>query len=46
MNDKHETEPLMKATLCAVAAALAAALAPAAGAAEIKVIASKAVREP
>ena len=36
----------MKATLCAVAAALAAALAPAAGAAEIKVIASNAVREP
>ena len=36
----------MKATLHAVAAALAAALAPAAGAAEIKVIASNAVREP
>jgi molybdate transport system substrate-binding protein len=46
MNDKHETEPLMKATFYAVAAALAAALAPAAGAAEIKVIASNAVREP
>jgi len=36
----------MKAALCAVAAALAAVCAPAAGAAEIKVIASNAVREP
>lgn len=36
----------MKAALCAVAAALAAFLAPAADAAEIKVIASNAVREP
>ncbi len=36
----------MKAALCAVAAALATFLAPAAGAAEIKVIASNAVREP
>src|SRR5260370_28053574 len=36
----------MKAVLSAVAAALATAFAPAAGAAEIKVIASNAVREP
>jgi molybdate transport system substrate-binding protein len=36
----------LKITLCGVAAALASAFAPAAGAAEIKVIASNAVREP
>jgi|SRR5262252_1814066 len=36
----------MKTALCGVAAVLAAMLAPAAGAAEIKVIASNAVREP
>src|SRR5215470_19531790 len=36
----------MKTALCGVAAVLAALLAPAAGAAEIKVIASNAVREP
>jgi len=36
----------MKTALCGIAAALAAVLAPAAGAAEIKMIASNAVREP
>jgi hypothetical protein len=46
LNDTHETEPLIKTVLYAVAATVAAVLAPAAGAAEIKVIASNAVREP
>jgi molybdate transport system substrate-binding protein len=42
----EQREDIMKSALYGVAAALAALLAPAAGAAEIKVIASNAVREP